>query len=223
MEFTIKQNVLKEELGYIQGVVERKSTIPVLSNILIESLGEGSIRIVGTDLDVTIRCDAEADIKQWRDAGFDDDPADTGSANFERERAQSLANHARRILVQIDDALARMDAGTYGSCERCGEPIEFGEGRYFYKPTVITDMKQTDEIIQDEVFGPVVSVLRFSYLDAVIERVNASRVGLPCGVFSRSLEVALRCVTGRPCPFRCLPGVGEGVSHRAVNLRHAAD
>jgi DNA polymerase-3 subunit beta len=63
MEFTIKQSVLKEELSYIQGVVERKSTIPVLSNILIESLGEGSIRIVGTDLDVTIRCDAEADIK----------------------------------------------------------------------------------------------------------------------------------------------------------------
>jgi DNA polymerase-3 subunit beta len=63
MEFTIKQNVLKEELSYIQGVVERKSTIPVLSNILIESLGENSIRIVGTDLDVTIRCDAEAEIK----------------------------------------------------------------------------------------------------------------------------------------------------------------
>jgi len=63
MEFTIKQSVLRDELGFIQGVVERKSTIPVLSNILIESLGEGSIRIVGTDLDVTIRCDAEADIK----------------------------------------------------------------------------------------------------------------------------------------------------------------
>lgn len=63
MEFTIKQSVLKEELGFIQGVVERKSTIPVLSNILIESLGEKEIRILGTDLDVTIRCDAEADIK----------------------------------------------------------------------------------------------------------------------------------------------------------------
>lgn len=64
MEFTIKQSILKEELGYIQGVVERKSTIPVLSNILIESLGENSIRVVGTDLDVTIRCDADADIKK---------------------------------------------------------------------------------------------------------------------------------------------------------------
>lgn len=62
MEFKIKQSVLKEELGFIQGVVERKTTIPVLSNILIESIGENEIRIVGTDLDCTIRCDAEADI-----------------------------------------------------------------------------------------------------------------------------------------------------------------
>ena len=62
MEFKIRQNVLKEELGYIQGVVERKTTIPVLSNILIESIGEKEIRIVGTDLDCTIRCDAEAEI-----------------------------------------------------------------------------------------------------------------------------------------------------------------
>lgn len=64
MEFVIKQSALKEVLGFVQGVVERKSTIPVLSNILIESLGENSIRIVGTDLDVTVRCDAEADVKK---------------------------------------------------------------------------------------------------------------------------------------------------------------
>ena len=62
MEFKINQSTLKEELGFIQGVVERKTTIPVLSNILIESLGENEIRIVGTDLDCTIRCDAEAEI-----------------------------------------------------------------------------------------------------------------------------------------------------------------
>ncbi len=64
MEFTIKQSVLKEELGFVQGIVEKKSTIPVLSNILIESIGENTIRIVGTDLDVTVRCEANADIKQ---------------------------------------------------------------------------------------------------------------------------------------------------------------
>ena len=64
MEFVIKQNVLKEELGFVQVIVEKKSTIPVLSNILIESVGENTIRIVGTDLDVTVRCEAEADIKK---------------------------------------------------------------------------------------------------------------------------------------------------------------
>ncbi len=64
MEFVIKQSVLKDELGFVQGIVEKKSTIPVLSNILIESVGENNIRIVGTDLDVTIRCDATADIKK---------------------------------------------------------------------------------------------------------------------------------------------------------------
>ena len=68
--------------------------------------------------------DEEADVKNWRDGGFDDDPADSGSASFERETAQSLSNHARNLLTQIDDALRRMDAGTYGVCERCGERID---------------------------------------------------------------------------------------------------
>ncbi len=63
MEFSISKNALQKELGFVQGVVEKKNTIPVLSNILIESVGENTIRFTGTDLDVTIRCEAEADIK----------------------------------------------------------------------------------------------------------------------------------------------------------------
>lgn len=63
MEFSISKNALQRELGFVQGIVERKNTIPVLSNILIESVGENTIRITGTDLDVTIRCETEADIK----------------------------------------------------------------------------------------------------------------------------------------------------------------
>jgi DNA polymerase III subunit beta len=65
LKFVINQDVLKTELGFIQGVVEKKSsTLPVLSKILIESVGEGVIRITGTNLDVTVRCEAEADIQQ---------------------------------------------------------------------------------------------------------------------------------------------------------------
>ena len=62
MKFTVNKQNLQKELSFVQGVVEKKNTIPVLSNILIESLGENAIRITGTDLDVTIRCDTEAEI-----------------------------------------------------------------------------------------------------------------------------------------------------------------
>lgn len=61
MQFVIGRAALQKELSFVQGVVERKNTIPVLANILIESAGENAIRISGTDLDVTIRCDADAD------------------------------------------------------------------------------------------------------------------------------------------------------------------
>ena len=63
MEFSINKNVLQKELGFVQGTVEKKNTIPVLSNILIESMGENAIRFIGTDLDVTLRCEAEAEIR----------------------------------------------------------------------------------------------------------------------------------------------------------------
>jgi DNA polymerase III subunit beta len=61
MQFVVSKQNLQKELGFVQGVVEKKNTIPVLSNILLESVGENSIRITGTDLDVTIRCDMDAD------------------------------------------------------------------------------------------------------------------------------------------------------------------
>lgn len=66
---------------------------------------------------------AEADVNYWRESGFDDDPADAGSASFERETAQSLSIHARGLLTQIEDALRRIDAGTFGRCDRCGVDI----------------------------------------------------------------------------------------------------
>jgi DNA polymerase-3 subunit beta len=63
MEFNISKNALQKELGFVQGIVEKKNTIPVLSNILIESVGENTIRLIGTDLDATLRCETEANIK----------------------------------------------------------------------------------------------------------------------------------------------------------------
>lgn len=61
MQFVVSKQNLQKELSFVQGVVEKKNTIPVLSNILIESVGENTIRLTGTDLDVTIRCDMDAE------------------------------------------------------------------------------------------------------------------------------------------------------------------
>jgi DNA polymerase III subunit beta len=59
MKFTVTRNALLNELNLVQGVIEKKSTIPILSNILLEAAGE-HIDIAATDLDVTIRCGCPA-------------------------------------------------------------------------------------------------------------------------------------------------------------------
>src|SRR5438477_738632 len=58
------------------------------------------------------------------EVAFDDETADAGTATFERERDLSIENNVRDLLRKVDRALARIDAGTYGICERCGKPIE---------------------------------------------------------------------------------------------------
>ena len=60
-----------------------------------------------------------------RDAGdgAGDDQADAGTKTFEREQEISLANNSREMLDQSEHALERIDNGTYGICESCGNPI----------------------------------------------------------------------------------------------------
>jgi DnaK suppressor protein len=56
--------------------------------------------------------------------GFDEEYADAGTATFERERDLSLVNNLRDLMERIDKALAKIEEGTYGLCDRCGKPIE---------------------------------------------------------------------------------------------------
>lgn len=63
MKFRVKRNSLLNELNLVQGVIEKKSTIPILSNILLECSG-AHIDIAATDLDVTIRCGCSAEIEE---------------------------------------------------------------------------------------------------------------------------------------------------------------
>lgn len=50
-------------------------------------------------------------------------PADLGTDAMEREKDLQMASAEGRMLVEIDDALARVEDGTYGVCEGCGKDI----------------------------------------------------------------------------------------------------
>ncbi|MFZ0431098.1 MAG: DNA polymerase III subunit beta [Candidatus Acidiferrales bacterium] len=63
MEFSVKKFDLLEELNLTQGVVERKTTIPILSNLLVEAKGSRLI-ITATDLELSIRTSCEAKVKK---------------------------------------------------------------------------------------------------------------------------------------------------------------
>ena len=55
MEFIINPSLLKEELGLLTPVIERKSTIPILSRIKMDANASGELALTATDLDVTMR------------------------------------------------------------------------------------------------------------------------------------------------------------------------
>lgn len=75
-----------------------------------------------TTIEETSFATSQSDISG--EVSFDEENADAGSFTFERERDLSIENNVRDLMGKIDRALARMEDGTYGTCSRCGKPIE---------------------------------------------------------------------------------------------------
>jgi betaine-aldehyde dehydrogenase len=77
-----------------------------------------------------------------------------------------------------------------------------GEVGYFYAPTVVTQLKQDDEIIQHEVFGPVITVQKFATEQEALDFANGTVYGLASSVWTKDHARALRC--SRDLDFGCV-------------------
>ena len=114
------------------------------------------------------------------------DPAEGDDVDMGPLISREQQERVLGFLERAADAKATIVTG--------GEAI--GDRGFFVKPTIVTDVGQDAEIVQDEVFGPVVTVQPFSSDDDAIEMANGVRYGLAASVFSENVGRALK-VAGR--------------------------
>jgi DnaK suppressor protein len=92
--------------------------------------------------------EAESQIAERLDNGLrddGDDEADAGVKTYEREHEFVMTSNARNLLEQTEKALARIDAGSYGVCDSCGQPIGKARLMAFPRAVLCVTCKQREE------------------------------------------------------------------------------
>ncbi|GJZ40820.1 aldehyde dehydrogenase family 2 member C4-like protein [Tanacetum coccineum] len=69
-----------------------------------------------------------------------------------------------------------------------GKP--FAKKGYYIEPTLFTNVTDNMTIAKEEIFGPIISVLKFKTVEEVIKRANATKYGLASGLFTKNIDVA---------------------------------
>ncbi len=92
--------------------------------------------------------------------------------------------------AQFDKILSYIDKGKAQGARCVSGGERFGGRGYFVKPTVFSEVKDQMAIATDEIFGPVMQVLRFREMDEVITRANTTDYGLAAAVWPRDIKKA---------------------------------
>lgn len=97
---------------------------------------------------------------------------------------------------QFDRVMSYIAAGQKDGAKMLVGGGRVGETGYFIQPTVFTDVRDEMRIAREEIFGPVMSILKFKDADEVLARGNRTHYGLAAAVWTRDLQKALRLSSG---------------------------
>src|SRR6202042_962084 len=92
--------------------------------------------------------------------------------------------------AQFDKVLGYIDSGKReGASMLCGGG-RWGDRGYFVEPTVFADVQDHMKIAEEEIFGPVMSIIKFKDMSEVIDRANRTVYGLAAAVWTRDISKA---------------------------------
>ena len=94
--------------------------------------------------------------------------------------------------AQFDKIMEYIDRGTKEGAKCLSGGKRFGDRGYFIEPTLFGEVRDDMAIAKDEIFGPVLSVLRFKDIDEIVRRANNTTYGLAAAVWTRDIAKAHR-------------------------------